>query len=91
MDYDYGSTIAYQDNNVYNNGEDAGTAEQYAQQATDLAGQSQDVTPPPTEDWKALGVPLPSTLALDHPTLATMTAFVVERLEHDAARTRGPA
>src|SRR5262245_8330138 len=33
-DYDYGSTVVYQNNNVYVNGQDAGTAQQYAEQAT---------------------------------------------------------
>src|SRR5262245_12160493 len=55
-DYDYGSAIVYQNNNVYVNGEDAGTAEQYAQQATAIATQGQTATAPPTDDWKALGV-----------------------------------
>ena len=39
--YDYGSNIVYQNNNVYVGGQDAGTAQQYAQQATDLAVQGQ--------------------------------------------------
>lgn len=55
-DYDYGSTMVYQDNNVYVNGQDAGTAESYAQQATTIADQGQTAMPPPTDDWKPLGV-----------------------------------
>ena len=54
--YDYGSDIVYQDNNVYVGGKDAGTAEQYAQQATTLAEQGQTADAPPAADWKALGV-----------------------------------
>jgi hypothetical protein len=55
-DYDYGSSVVYQNNNVYVNGQDAGTAEQYAQQATNIATQGQNVDAPPTDEWKALGV-----------------------------------
>lgn len=55
-DYDYGSTIVYQDDNVYVNGTDAGTAAQYAQQATNIASAGQDVSPPTTDDWQPLGV-----------------------------------
>jgi hypothetical protein len=54
--YDYGSNIVYQNNNVYVGGQDAGTAQQYAQQATDLAVQGQTADAPPTADWKPLGV-----------------------------------
>jgi hypothetical protein len=55
-DYDYGSTVVYQNNNVYVNGQDSGTVEQYAQQATDLATQGQAPVPTQTDEWKALGV-----------------------------------
>jgi hypothetical protein len=55
-DYDYGSSVVYQGNNVYVNGQDAGTAEQYADQATAIATQGQAADAPPTDDWKALGV-----------------------------------
>jgi len=41
--YDYGSDVVYQDNTVYVGGKDAGTAEQYAQQATTIAVQGQAV------------------------------------------------
>jgi hypothetical protein len=54
--YDFGSNIVYQNNNVYIGGQDAGTAQQYAQQATDLAVQGQTAAAPPTADWKPLGV-----------------------------------
>ncbi len=55
-DYDYGSTVVYQNDNVYVNGQDQGTAQQYADQATTIATQGQTAMPPPTEDWKPLGV-----------------------------------
>jgi hypothetical protein len=54
--YDYGSDVVYQDNTVYVGGKDAGTAEQYAQQATTIAVQGQTVEVPPTADWNPLGV-----------------------------------
>jgi hypothetical protein len=56
IDYDYGSTVVYQDNDVYVNGQDAGTASAFAQQAITLADQGQQATPQPDEQWKSLGV-----------------------------------
>jgi hypothetical protein len=55
-DYDYGSNVVYQDDNVYVNGQQQATAAQYADQATAIATQGQTANPPPTDDWKALGV-----------------------------------
>ncbi len=55
-DYDYGSSVVYQDNNVYISGQDAGTPETYAQSATTIADQGQTAMPPATDDWKPLGV-----------------------------------
>jgi hypothetical protein len=55
-DYDYGGTVVYQNNNVYIDGQDAGTADQYAQQATQIATEGQTAVAPPSDDWKALGV-----------------------------------
>ena len=54
--YDYGSSVTYQDNNVYVDGQDAGTPQQYAQSADAIATQGQTAMPPPTDDWKPLGV-----------------------------------
>lgn len=56
MDYDYGSSVVYQNTNIYINGQDSGTAVKFAQQATDIAAQGQTATAPPTGEWKALGV-----------------------------------
>ena len=56
MYYDYGNTIVYQDNSVYVNGDDIGTAQQYAQTATAIADQGQKVNAPPQDEWKPLGV-----------------------------------
>lgn len=54
--YDYGTSVVYQNNDVYFDGQDAGTAQQYAEQATNIAAQGQAATPAPTDDWKPLGV-----------------------------------
>lgn len=54
--YDYGTTVVYEDNNVYYNGEMVGTAEQYALQATDIATKAQDFKPAENEEWVPLGV-----------------------------------
>lgn len=55
-DYDYGSSVVIQDNNVYMNGNETGTAQQYAEQATNIATEGQTANPPTTDDWKPLGV-----------------------------------
>jgi hypothetical protein len=55
-DYDYGSTVVYQGDDVYVDGQDAGTVQSFVQQATDIATQGQTATAPPNDDWKALGV-----------------------------------
>jgi hypothetical protein len=54
--YDYGNNIVYQDNDVYYDGQDVCTAQQYAELATTLADQGQQATPPTTDDWQPLGV-----------------------------------
>lgn len=56
IEYNYGTNVLYQDNNVYVNGQQVATAQQYAQQATTLAEQGQTANAPPTQEWKALGV-----------------------------------
>jgi len=54
--YDYGNTVTYQDDNVYVNGQDAGTAEQYYQQASTLAADGANADASPDGDWLPLGV-----------------------------------
>ncbi|HTQ41092.1 MAG TPA: hypothetical protein VMJ32_19060 [Pirellulales bacterium] len=54
--YDYGNNIVYQDDDVYYDGRDVCTAQQYAQLATNLADQGQQANPPTTDDWQPLGV-----------------------------------
>lgn len=54
--YDYGNNIVYSDNNVYVGGQNAGTAQQYAQQATAIADAGQTANAPADQEWKAIGV-----------------------------------
>jgi hypothetical protein len=55
-DYDYGTTVVVQDNDVYMNGNNVETADQFAQQAIDVATQGLNANPPATDEWKPLGV-----------------------------------
>jgi len=54
--YDYGSTVCYQDDGVYVQGDRVGSAEEYAQQAADLAGQGAAAKPADDDQWRPLGV-----------------------------------
>jgi hypothetical protein len=54
--YDYGTTVVYEGDTVYFNGEPAGTAEEYAQQAVGIASAGRAAQPPENEEWKPLGV-----------------------------------
>jgi hypothetical protein len=54
--YNYGSTVCYQDDGVYVQGERVGSAEEYAQQASVLAGQGAAATPADDDQWRPLGV-----------------------------------
>ena len=54
--YDYGNNIVYQNNDVYYDGQEVCTAQQYAQLATNLADQGQQANPPTIDEWKPLGV-----------------------------------
>jgi hypothetical protein len=60
--YDYGSSVVYQGDTVYVNGDPAGTPEQYAQQAVALADSGSVAQPEPAdapaqgESWQPLGV-----------------------------------
>jgi hypothetical protein len=56
INYDYGNTVVFNNNEVYIDGEAAGTPEQFAQQATTLADAGQKANAPPEQEWKALGV-----------------------------------
>jgi hypothetical protein len=54
--YDYGNNVTYQDNDVYVNGEDIGTAEQYYNQAATLATTGTQADAPASGEWLPLGV-----------------------------------
>ncbi len=54
--YDYGNNITYEDNSVYVNGQDAGSAEEYSQQASQLAEAGAAADAPADGDWLPLGV-----------------------------------
>ena len=54
--YDYGTNVVYEGDNVYINGTDAGTAEQYSEQAANIAAQGTAANPGEAEKWQPLGV-----------------------------------
>ena len=54
--YDYGNSVVYEDSNVYINGDSAGTAEQYYDQAAALATTGAKAEAPSDGDWLPLGV-----------------------------------
>jgi hypothetical protein len=54
--YDYGSSVIINDNRVYIDGEQAGTAEEYAGQALAFADQGREAKPAENDEWQSLGV-----------------------------------
>ncbi len=56
MYYDYGNNVTYENNNVYVDGQDVGTGEQYYQQASTLASTGASANAPSDGDWLPLGV-----------------------------------
>ena len=54
--YNYGTTIVYEGDQVLYDGEPVATADQYAQQATNIAVVGQEAKPTEKEEWMALGV-----------------------------------
>ena len=56
INYDYGSSVVYQGDNVYVNGQDQGTADQYYQQAQTLADTGAQAQPASDDQWMPLGV-----------------------------------
>jgi len=57
VSYNYGTTVCYQDDGVYVQGSRVGTAEDYAAQATALAGSGgPDAKIPADDQWRPLGV-----------------------------------
>ncbi|WP_145087766.1 hypothetical protein [Anatilimnocola aggregata] len=54
--YDYGNNVTYQDNNVYVNGQSAGSTADYYNQAAALATTGAEAASSPDADWLPLGV-----------------------------------
>jgi hypothetical protein len=54
--YDYGSSVVINNDNVYVNGEQVATAEQYAGQAATFADRGRQAKPAADEEWQPLGV-----------------------------------
>ena len=56
VSYNYGVNVNYQDGVVRADGQNVGTAEEYSQQASDLAQVGAEAQPPADDQWLALGV-----------------------------------
>ncbi|MCM2369452.1 hypothetical protein [Aporhodopirellula aestuarii] len=56
VSYDYGSTVVYQDNSVYVNGDVVGTTEEYSAQAETIAESGKRAEAPSEDEWQPLGV-----------------------------------
>jgi hypothetical protein len=56
VSYDYGSSVVYEGDSVYVDGESVGTAEQYTEQAAAIADTGRQADPPKEEEWMPLGV-----------------------------------
>ena len=56
INYDYGGSVNYQNGNVVVNGQNVGTAEEFSQQAYDLADAGAQADISGTEKWMPLGV-----------------------------------
>jgi hypothetical protein len=54
--YDYGTTLVYEGDQVYYNGEPVATADEYSDQATQIASHGLETKTPETEEWISLGV-----------------------------------
>lgn len=54
--YDYGTSVVYQDNQVYMNGDSLGTQEDYAHNASLIAEAGRKANVTREEEWKSLGV-----------------------------------
>ncbi len=54
--YDYGNNVTYQNNDVYVNGQDTGSAQQYYDQASSLASSGAQADATTDGDWLPLGV-----------------------------------
>ncbi len=55
-DYDYGTTVVYEGDQVYYDGQPVATAEEYMEQAVAIADVGEKAQPTEKEDWVSLGV-----------------------------------
>jgi hypothetical protein len=78
--YDYGDTIYYEGEDVYVGGQKAATAEEYYQQAGDLAASAPAARDPQPEDWLPLGV-----FALSHGNVASSNMILQLAINKDGA------
>jgi hypothetical protein len=56
ISYDYGSNVVIENNNVYFDGQQAATVEEYATQTADLANRGREATTNEIDEWQPLGV-----------------------------------
>jgi len=54
--YDYGTSLVYQGDTVYYNGEPLSNAVEYAQEASRFAERGRELQPAATDEWQPLGV-----------------------------------
>jgi len=54
--YNYGSNIVIENNYVYVDGKPTVTAQEYAEEATQMAAIGRNAEPAKTEEWQSLGV-----------------------------------
>ena len=54
--YDYGNNVTYQDNSVYVNGQDAGSSQEFYDQASSLASSGAQAQASTDDNWLPLGV-----------------------------------
>jgi hypothetical protein len=75
--YDYGNNITYDDGNVYVDGNDVGTAQEYYDQASQLASTGATAEAPSDGDWLPLGVF--SLSKADHPSSNLVLQLAVNK------------
>ena len=75
ISYDYGNSVNYQQGNVVVNGQSVGTAEDYSQQASDLAATGAAADTSATDKWLPLGVFAMVRNEKQHPQLIVQLAI----------------
>jgi hypothetical protein len=75
VSYDYGNNVTCNNGNVMVNGQPAGTAEEFSQQADDLAQTGVEAQPADTDKWMPLGVFAMARDETQHPHLIMQLAI----------------